>query len=337
MSARRALVAFCCAAVVASAARPTSGEDGGLRGFVNAKVVPAAFSRAVAALRKRTLLPIVMPSKIDAGVFAQIEAASNDSYVLDTGLAPDCGGAHACGWFTLSAARAKPVDALWFGERVSLGRGVDGDLSPPRMTAYPTDTVIAWHLGSSAYTLSVNSHGPNPAALARSIVANLITLPPDSRLTTAPERAPLAAKVVAAPLAPGVAELRRVSQLPIYLPVALPKAWAPIHLTVDEPSSAGKGDDTEKSYAYFLTRDAACRSHFCAYAGLALDADVSDPGGSPYSLGSGITARTQPAGYWTSSIVWQMRGRELTLGTSDPDVTLAQLVSVARSIVANRK
>ncbi len=304
---------------------------------MNAKVVPPALAPAVDALRKRTLLPIVVPAKLDPGVFAQIEAATDDSYVLDTGLTRDCGGAHACGWFTLSAARAKPADALRFGQSVSLGRGVDGDLSPPRMTAYPTDTGIAWRLGNTAYALSVNSHGPDATALARSIVANLISLPGSGRLTNAPERAPLAARTLIESLSPGIAELRRVSQLPIYVPASLPRAWKPLRLTVDEPNSFAKGTDTDKSYAYFLASDAACRSHYCAYAGVAVDSNVSDAGGSPYSLGSGITARERPAGYWARSLVWQMQGRELTLGTSDPDVSFAQLVSVARSIVANRK
>lgn len=304
---------------------------------MNAKVVPHGLASAVGALRKRTLLPLVVPAKLDSGVFAQIEAAAADSYVLDTGLVRDCGGAHACGWFALSAARARPADALQFGERVSLGRGVEGDLSAPRVYAYPTDTVIAWHLGATAYELSVNSHGPRPLALARSIVANLVMVPRNRRLTTAPERAPLAAKVVIASLSSGVAELRRVSQMPVYLPASLPAKWTHVRLTVDEPDSAGKGTSTERSYAYFLTSDAACRSHFCAYAGFAVDTDVSDPGGTPYALGAGVTARTQPAGYWDRSLVWQLRGRELTLGTSDSDVTLAQLISVARSIVANRR
>ncbi len=151
---------------------------------VDAKVVPTGFSATVAALRKRTDLPIVLPAKLDPDTYTSFDDASASAYTLYVDLAPDCKGAHACGYYILTAKRATPADARVHGnKRIALGRGVDGDYTGSTVTAYPTDTTIAFRLGTTAYVLSVNSHGPDAQALARSIVANLTTVPQPSTLS----------------------------------------------------------------------------------------------------------------------------------------------------------
>lgn len=150
---------------------------------VNAKVVPASMRAAISSLRHRTRLPILVPSVIDLSeltthrVYAEIETANASAYTLDVDLAPGCYGVHACGYFALSAAVAGPHDGYLYHRRVNLGRGVDGDLQASVIYAYPTNTVISWRLGATAFSLSVNSHGPDALPLARSIVANLISVP----------------------------------------------------------------------------------------------------------------------------------------------------------------
>ncbi len=152
---------------------------------VDAQVVAPGFSATVGALRKRTTLPIVLPAKLDPGTYASFDAASANAYTLYVDLAPGCEGAHACGYYALSAKRATPADGKAHAKRIALGRGVDGDLTASEVTAYPTDTTIAFRLGTTAYVLAVNSHGPDPRALARAIVANLRTVPGPSTLATA--------------------------------------------------------------------------------------------------------------------------------------------------------
>jgi len=153
---------------------------------VNAQVVAPGFSKTVAALRKATSLPIVLPAKLDPDTYVSFDEASASGYTLYVDLAPGCEGAHACGYYTLSAKRATPGDGRAHAKRIPLGRGVDGDLTASEVTAYPTDTTIAFRLGTTAYVLSVNSHGPDPRALARAIVANLRTVPGPSTLANAP-------------------------------------------------------------------------------------------------------------------------------------------------------
>lgn len=148
---------------------------------VNARVIPPSMRRAVNALRTRTRLPIIVPAAIDVSdvtdhrVYVEIETATARAYTIDVDLAPGCYGVHACGYFSLSAAARG--GGVPHHRRVDLGRGVAGDLQPSALYAYPTDTVISWRLGTTAYTLSVNSHGPPPLPLARAIVANLIDVP----------------------------------------------------------------------------------------------------------------------------------------------------------------
>jgi len=149
---------------------------------IDAQVVAPGFAATVAALRKRTSLPIVLPAKLDPGTYASFAEASANAYTLYVDLAPGCEGAHACGYYTLYAKRASPADGKAHAQRIALGRGVDGDLTASEVTAYPTDTTIAFRLGTTAYVLSVNSHGPDPRALARAIVANLRTVPDPSIL-----------------------------------------------------------------------------------------------------------------------------------------------------------
>jgi len=148
---------------------------------VNAKVVPPSMRAAVNVLRTRTRLPIIVPAAIDVSdvtgrrVFVELETATASAYTIDVDLAPGCYGVHACGYFSLSAAA--PGAGQPHHRRVDLGRGVAGDLQPSALYAYPTDTVISWRLGTTAYTLSVNSHGPPALPLARAIVANLLGVP----------------------------------------------------------------------------------------------------------------------------------------------------------------
>lgn len=149
---------------------------------VNAKVVAPGFAATVNALRTRTQLAIVLPAKLEPDTYPSFDDASAGAYTLYVDLAPDCKGVHACGFYTLEARVAKPADARVHAKRIDLGRGVDGDLTASEVAAYPTDTVVAWRLGNTAYVLSVNSHGPDPKALARAIVSNLRTVPSPSGL-----------------------------------------------------------------------------------------------------------------------------------------------------------
>lgn len=166
-------------AVAALALVTASAADSGAT--LNAKVVPPSMRPAVNALRTRTRLPIIVPAAIDVSdvtdhrVYVEIETASARTYTIDVDLAPGCYGVHACGYFSLSAAARG--GGVPHRRRVDLGRGVAGDLQPSALYAYPTDTVISWRLGTTAYTLSVNSHGPPALPLARAIVANLIDVP----------------------------------------------------------------------------------------------------------------------------------------------------------------
>jgi hypothetical protein len=165
---------------------PGAGSAAAEPAVVNAKVVPPGLSATVAALRARTSVPIVLPAKLDPGTYASFDEASANAYTLYVDLAPDCKGAHACGYYALTAKRATPADGKARALRIPLGRGVDGDLTASEVTAYPTDTTIAFRLGTTAYVLSVNSHGPDPRALARAIVANLRSVPAPSTLARSP-------------------------------------------------------------------------------------------------------------------------------------------------------
>jgi len=168
----------------ASLAHPPAGFGAGTPAELNAKVVPKGLAATVAALRTRTQLPIVLPAKLDPGTYPSFDEASAGAYTLYVDLAPGCKGVHACGYYILTAKRATPADAKVRGtKRIALGRDVDGDYTGSSVAAYPTDTVIAWRLGTTAYVLSVNAHGPDAEPLARSIVANLVSVPAPSTLS----------------------------------------------------------------------------------------------------------------------------------------------------------
>jgi hypothetical protein len=136
------------------------------------RVIPPSMRRAVNALRTRTRLPIIVPAAIDVSdvtdhrVYVEIETATARAYTIDVDLAPGCYGVHACGYFSLSAAaRGGGVPH----RRVEARRRRSAALGPLRLSDRHGDLV-----GTTAYTLSVNSHGPPPLPLARAIVANLI-------------------------------------------------------------------------------------------------------------------------------------------------------------------
>ncbi len=177
MQRRNAVGALLAALLAASLRLPVRGATAAPPAAVNAKVVPAGFTSTIRELRERTGLPIVLPAKLEPDTYASFDAASAGAFTLYVDLAPNCEGAHACGFYTLYAKRATPADGKAHAKRIALGRGVDGDLTASEVTAYPTDTTIAFRLGTTAYVLSVNSHGPDPQALARAIVANLRTVP----------------------------------------------------------------------------------------------------------------------------------------------------------------
>ena len=310
---------------------------------VNARIIPLPLVASVRALRHLTTLPIIVPSAIDLSktvehrVYVETETPTADSYVIYVGVGPNCGGRHVCGWFGLSAKVARASDALRYRKRVTLGRGVDGDFTPSDYYAYPTDTQIRWRLGSTAYDLSTKGTPADSVSLARSIVANLVVVTRPSRLTTAPPRAPLAARLVPSSLQPGIAELRRVSGLPVFVPAALPAAWGGAQLCINSGVTSFSDDlSGEASYAYFIGTGSSCGDHYYADVGLFVDRGHLDPLGQATELARGISARTERSGYWDRALGWKMDRYSCVLGTSNPRVSRAMLIALARSIVTNR-
>lgn len=124
-----------------------------------AKLLPL-FEVILDDLKKRTSLPIVLPTTFDdipPGVlFAYTDRATLNSYIIGIDYEPACKGANACRYGSLTGRLAASLTPI-SGQKVSLTGGITGYFTDASCGASCGDSTLSWEQGGVRYTVGVKA------------------------------------------------------------------------------------------------------------------------------------------------------------------------------------
>lgn len=138
------------------------------------------FQGILPALQHKTQVPIVLPVSIhytdsSIGLYAVVETATPEQYVIILGATPDCNGGNACRWGTLSGEAITPITPPPEAESdflndshpkpvlleppgfLSLAKNKTGYFVPSVCGAFCSDSQLFWEQNGYRYMVGIKA------------------------------------------------------------------------------------------------------------------------------------------------------------------------------------
>jgi hypothetical protein len=124
-------------------------------------IVNPVFTKALEQVREKCKIPILLPAYLaneeePMELYAIVEKASQDSYLIPLGFSADCAGGNACRWGTIIGEKVKE-EVKPKGKKVRLIRNLTGYFQAGKCGAVCSDSKIVFYQGGYKYTFGIKA------------------------------------------------------------------------------------------------------------------------------------------------------------------------------------
>lgn len=130
---------------------------------LSAAAVKAIFAPVVGELKKRTRVPVRLPTQLpgvtteEPQLYAAIEQATASGYTVNIDFDPDCRAATACHHGSVYAAKMTPRNSRMRGRAVRLTNGMTGYFVDAVCGASCGESTLSWKQDATLYTVAIKA------------------------------------------------------------------------------------------------------------------------------------------------------------------------------------